>query len=488
MIHSVRGRLTLWYGAVFAAFLVVFATAGYIFIRKSSLARIDEFLEETASAVSGAMEFERNAGETDSAAVAHALREFRLRETDVVVFDRATNVVSQARADVDPKSTSALVTTVPVITGIEALMRNSPKQASTLRTVHEGDEDLRLYTMPYTLGDYRLVIATVQRLRGHEKLLRETELILWFVLPLLVVLAAAGGYLLARKSLRPVANMTERAAAIGEASLHERLPVGNPRDELGRLASVFNDLLDRLERAFEERRRFMEDASHELRTPVAVISGESELALSRADRRPEELRDALTAVRAESRHLRDIVDDLFLLARSEAGARPMQQEELYLRDLVDDCVRAARSLAAAKHIVLTLEVGDDDLAFTGDEPLLKRLLMNLLDNAVKFTPDAGHIDVRVSSTGTLYVIDVQDSGPGVPVAARGRIFDRFYRASAETPDVARTEGAGLGLAIARWIARAHHGDLTLVNSGAEGSLFRVTLPAPSPVYARATDS
>jgi signal transduction histidine kinase len=478
MLHSVRARLALWYGGVFAIFLAAFAVGIYVFLRQSTIARIDESLAETASGVSGAMEYEKHAGKSDSVAIADVVREFRLRETDVVVLDRKTGTAFHARADVDPKSTSALVTTVPVVGDIELLMAATPPAAQTQRTVQEGDETVRIYTMPYTVGKRQLVIATIRVLRGQQKQIRETEQVLSAALALFLGLATIGGYMLARKSLRPVAMMTERAAVIGASSLHERLPLGNEFDELGRLASVFNDLLDRLEHAFEEKRRFMEDASHELRTPVAVISGESELALSRPDRRPEELRDALVAVRAESTRLRDIVEDLFLLARSEAGARPMQAEDLYLRDVVEECVRSARTLAAAKQIVLELDPGDDDLPFIGDEALLKRLVMNLIDNAVKYTPHGGRVSVRASREGPQYLIDVCDSGPGIPTEARDMIFERFYRAPAELTAVPRPSGAGLGLAIARWVARAHAGDIALVRSGSGGSLFRVTLPAP----------
>ena len=480
MIHSVRGRLALWYAGVFAVFLTAFAVAAYAFLRGSGQARIDEFLAETASAVAGAMEYERNSGESDSAAVAIVVREFRLRETEVVIYDRALRTLQYARAPLSPKSTAAQATVLPEIADMPSLLGGAPSGASSVRTVRVGDEDLRVYVLPYVLGSRHLMIGTAQSLRALTKSLREAGYRMLFGFPLLLALATLGGYLLARKSLGPVAAMTERAAAIGARSLHERLPVENPRDELGRLATVFNLLLDRLERAFEDQRRFMADASHELRTPVAVISGESELALARADRTPGELRDALEAVRAESKRMRTIVDDLFLLARTEAGERPLRLEELYLRDLVEECVRSARSLAAARHIALSLDPGDDDLPCRGDETLLKRLVMNLLDNAVKYTHQGGRVTVRCSGADGTFSIEVEDTGVGIASAAQEHIFDRFYRAANDGDSAPRGDGAGLGLAIARWVARAHGGDLALVHSSPGGSLFRVTLPAPAP--------
>lgn len=480
MVHSVRARITLWYAGVFAVFLLVFAVTAYAFLRGSGQARVDEFLAETAIAVAGAMEYERNNGQGDSAAVATVLSEFRLRETEVVIYDRAARTLQYARAPLSSRSVSAQATVLPEIRNMRRLLADAPSGASSVRTVAAGGEDLRLWAMPYVLGQRHLVIGTAQSLRALQKSLHEAEAGMLFVLPLLLAFASLGGYGLARKSLGPVAAMTDRAAAIGAKSLHERLPVENPRDELGRLATVFNLLLDRLEHAFEDQRRFMADASHELRTPVAVISGESELALARADRPTHELRDALEAVRAESKRMRAIVEDLFLLSRTEAGERPLRVEELYLRDVVEECARAVRSLAAARQITVTLAPGEADLPFAGDETLLKRLVMNLIENAVKYTRPGGHVNVRAErDEGGTYVIEVEDTGVGISPTAQAHIFDRFYRATPDGDSAPRGDGAGLGLAIARWVARAHHGDVTLVRSDREGSLFRIVLPAPA---------
>jgi signal transduction histidine kinase len=269
--------------------------------------------------------------------------------------------------------------------------------------------------------------------------------------------------------------MAERAAMIGAANLHERLPVKNPRDELGRLASVFNELLARLAQAFDQQRQFMADASHELRTPVAIMSGEAELALARDDRSLAELRTALVTIRHEARRLKRIVDDLFLLARANAGEQLLAPASLYLGDLARECLQTVRSLAAAKDISLAYE-GADELPLVGDEALLRRMLMNLLDNAIKYTPRGGRVELHAAAEGDRYRLDVVDTGTGIPLEARARMFDRFYRARVERSK--GDGGAGLGLAIARWIAESHGGSIALVQSGGAGSTFRVLLPAP----------
>jgi two-component system, OmpR family, sensor kinase len=290
----------------------------------------------------------------------------------------------------------------------------------------------------------------------------------------LLLLATAGGYLLARKSLGPVAIMTERAARIGAENLHERLPVARAGDELGRLAVVLNELLGRVATAFEQQKQLIADASHELRTPVAILSSEAELALAR-ERTPEELRAALVAVHEESRRLQHVVEDLFLLARANAGERLLVMEELYVDDLAADCVQTVQALAARKQITVGV-AAERDLPFRGDASLLRRLLLNLLDNAIKYTPSGGTVQVRVARTADRYVVSVSDTGMGVALDARDRLFDRFYRASRAREAGEQAPGAGLGLAIARWIAEAHGGRLELSETGEGGSTFELTLP------------
>jgi signal transduction histidine kinase len=312
-----------------------------------------------------------------------------------------------------------------------------------------------------------------------------------------LLIASVGGHFLARKSLAPVVAMSEKAARMGAQNLHERLPVLNPRDELGYLASTFNDLLERLTRSLEQQRRFMADASHELRSPVSIIRGEAEVALSQT-RAPEEYRGSLAIALDEARRLSQIVDDLFTLARADAGQYPLRPRDFYLEELAVECVRAVRSMAAARGITLSYKP-DAEMPVHGDEALVRRLMMNLLDNAIKYTPEGGKINVACARSGSEYSLTVRDSGPGIPPEAQEKIFERFFRldpartqdrrelGTAETPAPATT-GAGLGLAIARWIAEAHHGRLLLLHSDASGSTFAAFLPANGAAGAESTDT
>jgi len=212
-------------------------------------------------------------------------------------------------------------------------------------------------------------------------------------------------------------------------------------------------------------RRFMADASHELRTPVSIIQGEADVTLARPNRSPEEYRESIEVMQKASLKLTRIVQNLFLLARTDAGHYPVQRTRFYLDELIADCVRSMRNIAAARGVTLE-HSGDAETVIEADEELVHRMLLNLIDNAVKFTPAGGRVIIR-ATTG---VIRVSDTGTGISADDQSRIFERFFRAGGASG------GAGLGLPIARWIAEAHGGSLTLERSDAEGSTFRIELP------------
>ena len=216
------------------------------------------------------------------------------------------------------------------------------------------------------------------------------------------------------------------------------------------------------------------------------MRGEADIALAVADRPSDDYREALSVVRAESRRLSRIVHDLFLLARADAGQQLLQLHEIYLDDLIAECVRAARSLAARRGMTLNSSVSSE-AAVRGDEDLLRRLILNLLDNAIKYGMECGSIEIVLCSSPGTHRVIVRDSGPGIPPEISAHIFDRFYRGddararesrSASRPhDDSHGVGAGLGLAIARWVAEAHGGSLVLAHSSSAGSEFVLTLPA-----------
>ena len=470
VFSSIRARLTAWYAGAFALFELVFAFAGYGFVARATRTRVDEELRRTSSAIVAALDAQQAAGAFPGIGVTTVIREFRLGDVAVGVLDRQTGAMAVAFEVPTGAPDWQRGFRPPSPPDFRGVLAAAPLVPVFVTVAPRVGASVRLYATPYDFGGRMLTVGVSQSLAAQQRTLGEARTALTVGVPLMLIAAVAGGYALARRGLGPVATMTAQAAHLSAGTLHERLPVHDPRDEVGRLAAVFNDLLGRLEAAFDQQRRFVADASHELRTPVAIIAGEAELALGREGRDAGELRAALATIGQEAARLQQIVADLFLLARADAGERPRAVEELYLADLVTEVTHAVRTLAARKQITVNERV-DGELPFRGDEALLRRLLLNLLDNAIKYTPDGGAVTVRAARRGAEYVIEVTDTGPGIPPEQRERVFERFYRGARGGG------GAGLGLAIARWITEAHGGNVRLMRSGADGSTFAVTLPA-----------
>jgi signal transduction histidine kinase len=289
-------------------------------------------------------------------------------------------------------------------------------------------------------------------------MLGNARLAIGVAIPAALLLAWLGGWLLARRSLAPMADIRQATATISANNLGERVTIANPDDEVGQLATVINGLLDRLERAFTQRRQFMADASHELRTPVTVVQNEASRALSRRGRSATEYAEALSVIQTAARRLRRIVDDLFLLARADAGELPVTRQPLYLDEVVAECVREMRSLAAQRGLQLRIDA-PNELPYDGDESLLRRLVINLLDNAIKYSDAGGAVDVRLRSGAGSYQLEVQNAGPPIPPELQERIFERFIRGY-----------------FARTIAAAHGGTLELARSDESRTLFVLSLP------------
>jgi signal transduction histidine kinase len=273
--------------------------------------------------------------------------------------------------------------------------------------------------------------------------------------------------------------MSREASGISPDELRTRLTVRNDRDEVGRLGVIINSLLDRLSSSLEQQRRFVADASHELRTPLAILRGEAEVALAHNDRPAEDYRTSLGILHDESIHMAKIVDDLFTLARADAGQIQFHAKSLYLEEIVEEAVRSIRVLAAKKDITIECAL-EHCVPYEGDESLLRRLFLNLLDNAVKYSRPHSTVIVsgKLSVDKRVYLVNIADSGPGIPESDREKIFERFYRVDkARTrEDGAVTSGSGLGLSIANWIADVHNAEISLTSSSESGSIFAVSFP------------
>jgi len=463
MFDSVRIRLTLWYAGVLALSLIAFALVIYYAAGNIFHERQDESLRSTAQTVASA--YLEELGETHSQSTAGkvVLAEITFPNRYVQLTDSAGN----------PIAASANLAGSTIAIPAQVLAEGRARGFS-----HASVNGVRVTVVPLSSDQTLGYAAVAEPLSVLEDGLSELRRDLFAGVLLVLLLASAGGYFLARKSLAPVASMNSQTQRISAENLSARLDVTNPRDELGQLATTINDLLTRLENAFKEQQRFIADASHELRTPLAVLRGETEVALGKT-RTIEEYQQSLSLIQDEAERLSRIVEDLFILARQPINTRAaLNKERVSLNDAVRDCARAAQVLAFRKGVRLKLENDAPSIALNGDEDLIKRMLLNLLDNAVKYTPAGGEISLALVRQNGNAEIVVRDTGIGIPVEAQPRVFDRFYRV-----DKARARtmgGAGLGLSIAQWIVEVHGGSINLASTPGHGSTFTIVLPTQLP--------
>jgi heavy metal sensor kinase len=483
MLDSIRVRLTLWYTVVLGLVLILLAVFSYVVYWRNVSQRTDSNLAELANAFATTFTAElqdpSEANDVRQAAIV-AMNEHRFRDTAMVILDSSTNVLQSSlelprtdsyRERIKPELISSDV--------FHAIAAKAVAQSGVIGTFRDHRNSLRVYARPLSAPNGNYTLLVLQSLHAQQEMLSDIRETFYWSIPFALALASLGGYFLARKSLAPVAIMATQARQMGAANLHARLEVANQRDELGQLALSFNQLLERLETSFEQQRRFVADASHELRTPVAILRGETEVTLSKAERTPEEYRETLGILRDEAQRLARIIEDLFTLTRADAGQYPLNLRDAYLDELASSALLRARSLALAKKITLCPSI-DPDLPIHADEALLGRMLLNLLDNAIKYSHAGSTVQLACRREGDYYLVTVTDSGPGIPPEVQARVFDRFFRVDkARSRTEGDTGGAGLGLSIARWIAEAHHGTLELSRSDASGTTFSVALPASS---------
>jgi two-component system OmpR family sensor kinase len=464
---SIRARLTLWYGGILALLLLLFGGALYGILRGNLLASIDRRLEETARQIQSSVS--RRLTLTPSLdwrevvtlppldvfaepGIFVQVRTFPSR----AVAATSANLGGQALPDLLPADWEAIF-------GGQVDLRTVPVGAVSVR--------LRSEVIPGGGGPAAL-LQVAASLSPVDEALQSLLRLLLIGGGLGLLLAILGGALLARQALAPVARITETARRIAATEdLGERLPAPRMQDEVGQLTTTLNEMLDRLQRLFQGQQRFIADVSHELRTPLAAIRGNLEVLQRGAQADPAILQESLEDIEREVARLARMVADLLALARADAGmhleSRPVELDRLLL-----EVYREARHLARGVEVRLG---GEDQVQVLGDADRLKQLLLNLVDNALKYTPAGGTVTLSLYREGSWACLAVADSGVGIPPEELPHIFERFYRGKA----AGRRGGVGLGLAIARWIAEEHGGQLLVENPAAGGSTFTVQLPLPT---------
>ena len=463
-IVSLRVRLTLWYGTALALILVVFGGTLYAMLAHGLRDQIDRSLEETASVAVRALEQHRVGPFLPFEDLAAEFPELAVLDKSFQIFSPAGKVAIQSpnlgRLDI-PLSRTALET---------ALSGRAAYESARF----PGGLSYRLLSVPIFLDGALVNIVQVgASLRPVEEMLQRLVLLLLVSLPAALAVALGGGWFLAGGALRPVEAITLAARRIAAGDLTQRLMVSHAQDEIGRLSATFNDMIARLDASFRQVRQFSADASHELRTPLTVMKGETELALRRT-RPAEDYKLALESNLEEIDRMARIVDELLFLSRADLGEVRIESQPIRLDALVEDVQRQAAVLGQERGVqVMTGSV--EPVTIQGDELRLRELLLNLVDNAVKYSRPGGKVELALARDGAMVRLSVADQGIGITAEAQGRIFDRFYRT-----DDARAhahKGTGLGLAICKWIVEAHHGRIEVQSKVGEGSRFTVILPA-----------
>lgn len=330
----------------------------------------------------------------------------------------------------------------------------------------------RAMEKPARIGGREVTLRVFRDESGLQRTLREILMGFGLGVPLAAMLSAFGGYLMAGWTLRPISAMTEQARRITSESLSQRLPNPNPHDELGQLAAVFNQTLQRLEDSFKSLKQFTADASHELRTPLTALRSVGEVAL-RHPGDAEALRDTLGSMLEEAQRLNDLVDSLLLLARFENGRVSLQLETLAPDEVVAEVGECLSILATEKQQVVEF-VRSPGLVVRSDRMLLRQVVMNVLHNAIRYSPTGSKVTIRSYPQGNDAVIAISDEGPGIAPEHQEKIFDRFYRLDQSRSQLAG--GAGLGLAIAKMSLEQLGGSIEVESSLGRGSCFRISLP------------
>jgi heavy metal sensor kinase len=461
-IHSIKFRFTIWYLLVLAVLLIALSAGVYFYLSRSLYQSLDDSLELRSTQLHDVPSILEsiNQGEFQE----------ELGEIVTLYFYSGDQL-----AEVSPRGINI---TLPHELISQAIAGTS---SFTTITTTEG-EGLRLLAVPTIInilgpppGIQPAALVIARSTKQIDQALAGLVRTLIIAVPLALALAAGGGIFLARRALKPVDKIAQTAQEIEENDLSRRINV-NTKDELGRLAATLNAMIARLEKAFQRQKQFTSDASHELRTPLSVIEAESTLALQK-ERPSTDYRQSLEIVSQESRQMSSLINQLLTLARADAGKEQWNFTEVDLGKLISNLSTDVEVLCQEKG--LSFQLGQpQDLVVKGDEARLRELFMNLLDNAIRYTPARGTVSVSLRREDQMAVVAITDTGVGIPAEDIPFIFERFYRVDKSR---SRAEGGtGLGLAICRHIAEAHGGKIEVESQVGAGSTFSVWLPLQSP--------
>jgi signal transduction histidine kinase len=458
-LATIRFRLTATYALIMAVMVTGTAVLSWVAARQSVAVTVDRGLERDMDLFRTSVR-QITGWRADIVAAMQMSTTWGVRDLLVRVFDAQNAIVFQS-----PSLENRFKASPPDVQGGRLTFRTVPG---------DQEEHVRLAAAAMEIQGRRYVVELVQPVTVGERSLARFGRMLMFGIPVALLFATLGGYWLSARALAPVKQIASDARRINAANLSDRLAVPRAHDELRELTETLNGMLGRIADAVSQMRQFTADASHELRAPLALIRTAAEFSLLR-DRPREELIDALQKILRESRHTTSLVDSLLLLARADSRDEGLSPSlPLNLSALCQDAANQAGELASGKGISISTNLGPAVVMVNGDEPALGRLLLILIDNAIKYTPPGGAVDLRLTTDRERAVIRIVDNGIGIAPGDLPHVFDRFWRA-----DKVRTRaegGSGLGLAIAKWIVERHRGEISASSQPGQGSMFTVELP------------
>jgi two-component system OmpR family sensor kinase len=458
----IKWKLTIWYGAILGLILVVFSCGVYIYFKNGLQKSIDTKIRSIGEVLASSIT--ETHGQSVFGNFERYLEDVLGRKPKgkfIQIIDRSGKIGAKM-SDIETE-------TVPTSFGT---LERALKGEIVYETIGSRRPRLRMITLP--IMDNKKVNSIVQvgtSLEDFDETMTKLLIILIIGIPTSLSATIMVGYFMAKKALKPVDQIRKAAVKISSTNLDERIDIGGRRDELARLAETFNAMISRLKDAFLRVNQFSLDVSHELKTPLTILKGETEVAL-RKDRDKEDYKRLLVSSLEEVDRMTRIIDDLLFLSKADPRDVRMNIEDIPLRDLVIEVFMDMKIFADKKGI--DLEVKDlADVRVKGDELKLRRMFLNIVENGIKYTQKGGRVEVSSLANDGYVRVDVKDNGVGISADDLKYIFDRFYQADRSRR---REGGSGLGLSISKWIAEAHKGSIHVESRPSEGSLFSIKLP------------
>jgi heavy metal sensor kinase len=458
--RSIGFRLAAWYFLVFACGLAAFSVTAWFAMRASIYHAVDDELRDRVRGVTRFMNLQ-----IASLSVPEIRDEFREHS----VLGPGGDLFQVCDED-----GQWLYRSVPLESNNVPIAAPGLLAAPRFETLRVQDHSLRFYSERIVVNGKPYTVQVAATMHEALEALDRFRFLLLFATPLLLIAASAGGYWLSSRALAPVEEISRAAQRISIENLADRLPVTQTGDQLQRLSETLNAMFSRLEASVRRITQFTADASHELRAPVSLIRTTAEVAIQRRDRAPEEYFEALEEILAESERTSQVVDSLMLLARADSGKESLECVATDACGVVRGAAEQGEKLARNHDLDFTTSLPDGPLTIQADGDALRRALLILIDNAVKYTPKGGAVKLKLQTNNSFAIVSVSDTGIGIAKPDLVHIFDRFWRA-----DKARTReqgGAGLGLSIAKWIVEMHQGSIEVESELAKGSTFRVHVP------------